>query len=276
MGEKAIEATGKTRVENGRGIGHHGVPLVLCAHQRHVELCGRVALALALLLLDGGIDVLVARLGTVVLRFWCWRDEGGVLVASVVRGIVALVAGSHRLVGVREGLVAGIGAVGNLEFQDMGGGYRGIFFLVSGWLAVLDQARLVDGRAGPRGCRGFGGIEEVEDVDGREGSLLIVSQRIDGRRRRRGTRRSIDNGDGARVCIGSIFYVGLAGYEGLRGLLGAVFLLVLGLLLLAVKLALVLLVLGDARLRRHVSSERRGWRGRGGEGGRRGHTVWAR
>ena len=98
------------------------------------------------------------------------------------------------------------------------------------------------------GVRCVGGIEEVEDVHGRQRSLLLVAQRVGGGRRTRGAGRGIDDGDSARVCVGGVFDVGIAGDEGLGVvLLDAVLLLVLGLgLLLLVELALVLLVLGDA------------------------------
>jgi hypothetical protein len=78
--------------------------------------------------------------------------------------------------------------------------------------------------------------------------LLSITQRVHGGRRSRGARGRIDKGDGAVFCIGRILDIGRAGDESLRILLCAVFLLVLGLLLLAVQLALVLLVLRDARL----------------------------
>ena len=65
---------------------------------------------------------------------------------------------------------------------------------------------------------------------------------------------SVDDGDGIGVSVGRIFDIGIARDEGLRILLDAVLFLVLRLLLLvllgvAVELALVLLVFGDARLR---------------------------
>jgi hypothetical protein len=102
----------------------------------------------------------------------------------------------------------------------------------------------------------FGGrlglVEEIEDVDGREGGTLAVAQRVCGRRRGRSAGRGVDESDG--VGVRGILGVCVVGGQGLRVVVVVVVVIVvvvLGLalwLLFLVELALVLLVFGDTRL----------------------------
>jgi hypothetical protein len=99
----------------------------------------------------------------------------------------------------------------------------------------------------------LGLVEEIEDVDGREGGTLAVAQRVCGRRRGRSAGRGVDESDG--VGVRGILCVCVVGGQGLRVVVVVVVVVivvvVLGLalwLLFLVELALVLLVLGDTRL----------------------------
>jgi hypothetical protein len=106
----------------------------------------------------------------------------------------------------------------------------------------------------------FGGrlglVEEIEDVDGREGGTLAVAQRVCGRRRSGSAGRGVDESDG--VGVRGVLGVCVVGGQCLRVVVVVVVVIVvvvvvvvLGLalwLLFLVELALVLLVLGDTRL----------------------------